>query len=273
MNQQIKYKQNLLNKCLLLGALFSSTMSFAQMMDEQINKQDYLRAEQNTEHEKMINPVRANMLRETALSLGARGGLAERAYEINQMLLHNEWVLYRIFNFNGMLLPDNVLPPVLAKGKNPLTLAANDVIRVADEQYEIVSQARFITAAPTWRDYLWMSYSKPEIPDKSLLPRNKYERQLWKKDLAEGWDAGRDQADVIYTENLSKLTRDMNGMILYRTLLAKNMVTPPYVSKLNMGITGDNKDMSINDRILRITAFPQFQHDGNNWKTDIYLHE
>ena len=40
-----------------------------------------------------------------------------------------------------------------------------------------------------------------------------------------------------------------------------------------MGITGSGDDMTINDRLLRITAFPQLQADSENWKTEIHLHE
>lgn len=238
-----------------------------------VDKSSYLRASHTEADPKMINMVRLNGLRETALSVGARGGLAERANEINNMLSDNSWVLNRVFNFYGLILNDNVLPPVLIAGKNPMTLAGHDFIRISDQHYEIIQQAKFVTAPPQWRDYLWMNYNKPDIPDNSLLPRNKYEREIWKRDVDEGWVAGRKQADVIYTENLNKLTRDYNGMILYRTLLAKNMVSAPFVATMNMGITGDDSDLAINDRVLRITSFPQFQLNGNTWKTDIYLYE
>jgi defect-in-organelle-trafficking protein DotC len=238
-----------------------------------IDKSSYMRASHESADPKMINMVRLNGLRETALSVGARGGLFERANEINNLLADNSWVLNRIFKFYGLILNDNVLPPVLTTGKNAMTLAGHDVIHIADQHYEIVQQARFVTAPPSWRDYLWMNYQKPDMPDNSLLPRNKYEREIWKRDLDEGWAAGRKQAELIYNENLNKLARDFNGMILYRTLLAKNMVSAPFVATMNMGITGDKSDLTINDRILRITSFPQFQLNGNSWKTDIYLHE
>ena len=50
-----------------------------------------------------IGALRAQALRETALSLGARGGLAERALQINNTLLNYEPLLDRVFQFNGML--------------------------------------------------------------------------------------------------------------------------------------------------------------------------
>lgn len=220
-----------------------------------------------------IGALRAQALRETALSLGARGGLAERAEKINNTFVNYEPVLDRVFQFNGMLLDNNILPPVLIEARNTLNLSGTDTIRIADRNYKIIAQARFVTAIPTWREYLWMSYDTPELPDRSLLPRNKPERIMWERDLEEGWQAGLQQADLIFRENINRLVRDYKGMIMYRNLLAQSMVSAPFVAAMEMGITGSGDDMTINDRLLRITAFPQLQADSENWKTEIHLHE
>ena len=223
--------------------------------------------------EASIGALRAHALRETALSLGARGGLAERAMQINATLINYEPLLDKIFQFNGMLLDDNILPPVLVEAKNTLSLSGGDTIRAADSTYKILSQARFITAAPTWREYLLMAYDVPSMPDRSLLPRSKPERMMWESDLEEGWRAGLQQADLIFVENINRLVRDYKGMILYRKLLAQRIVSEPYVASLNMGVTGGGNDMTVNDRLLRITAFPELQANSNNWKTELHIHE
>ena len=95
-----------------------------------------------------VNGVRIQGLRDTALSLGARGGLAEQAEISNRMLLRNEAVLQRVFNFNAIMLDKNVLPPVLIEGRNTLDIAGPDAIRIADRNYQILEQARFVTAPP-----------------------------------------------------------------------------------------------------------------------------
>lgn len=220
-----------------------------------------------------VSVMRSQALREAALSMGARGGLAARANQINCMLLKFEPYLNRVFNFNAMLLDKSVLPPVLTEGRNTLKLTGTDAIRIADRMYEILSQAKFVTAPPTWRDYLWMSYTVPEIPDKTLLARTRAERIVWKRYINEGWRAGVQQADLIFKENLGRIKRDFEGMIRYRTLLAQNMVSPPYVAELDLGVTGGGKDMMVNDRVLRITAFPALQNDSRNWKAEIIPNE
>jgi len=217
--------------------------------------------------------IRSQNLRDTALSVGARGGLAWRATQINNVLLRHESMLYRLFNFNAMLLDKNVLPPVLTDARNTLTLGGTDTIRIADRTFQIVEQARFVTAVPVWRDYLWLSYSPPETPDKSLLPKNREEQIVWKKFIDEGWDAGVQQAEIIFKENIARLGRNYKGMILYRTLLAQNIVSPPFVAQLDVGITGGGSDLTVNDRVLRITAFPTLQNNSREWKTEITPHE
>jgi defect-in-organelle-trafficking protein DotC len=220
-----------------------------------------------------VNGVRIQGLRDTALSLGARGGLAQQAEILNRMLLRNEVVLQRVFNFNAIMLDKSVLPPVLIEGRNTLDIAGPDAIRIADRNYQILEQARFVTAPPTWRQYLWMSFSTPEPPDRSLLPKTSIEKTLWKQYVAEGWRAGLQQGETIFLENLGRLKRDYQGMLRYRTLLAQNMVSAPYVAQTDMGVTGDSSNISINDRVLRITAFPELQLNPEQWKTEIVPHE
>lgn len=216
-----------------------------------------------------ISALRGQALRETALSVGARGGLNWRANQINLILLRHEKLLYRVYNFNAMMLDKSVLPPVLIEGRNTLNLASTDVLRIADRNFQILAQAKFVTAPPTWRDYLWMTYGAPEIPDRSLLPRSQGERIIWKRYIDEGWAAGIVQANAIFRENIGRLKRDFEGMIRYRTLLAQNIVSPPFVAETDMGITGGGSDLTVHDRVLRITAFPALQKDSRNWKTEI----
>ncbi|MBI2790816.1 MAG: type IV secretory system conjugative DNA transfer family protein [Gammaproteobacteria bacterium] len=212
-----------------------------------------------------LSGIRNIGLRDTALSLGARAGLAWRASEINVLVSRNERQLDLIYNFNSLLLDNNVLPPVLIEGRQTLEQTADDVIRVADRAYTIQAQARFVTMAPTWRDYLKMQYKDPELPDTSLMPRNEVEKNVWDKYLDEGWQAGVTQADVIFAENLGRLKRDYEGMIRYHTLLAQNMVSVPFVAQVNLGVTGGDSQMAINDRILRITTLPQFNNASSEW--------
>lgn len=212
------------------------------------------------------NSIRNQMIQEEALRLGAQGGLAARARVINGQLENNAKYLNQVFNFQLLLLPNNVLPPVLVEGRQELTLFDYSTIRLADRIYSIVQQARFVTAPPHWREYLFLDYKQPEAPPNGFLPKTIAERKVWNRYVVQGWNDGISQANSIFADNLARLKRDYSGIIRYRSLLAQHMVTAPYVAKSDLGITCDASGMRINDQVLRITALPKICTDSRYWK-------
>lgn len=213
-----------------------------------------------------FSQLREKSLQDSAMSIGAQAGLAATSESINKQMEKDHKFLDSIFNFNGMMLSHGVIPPVLEQGDNSLNLADPNTIRVADRTYKIVQQARFATTPPNWRDYLWQSYAKPELPDKTLLPRTRQEQQIWRKGVQAGWDKGIEQAHSIFQQNLARLKRDYRGMILYRKLLQERMISPPFVARTELGITGDGGDMRVNDQVLRIVELPKLQTNSKRWQ-------
>lgn len=213
--------------------------------------------------------IREMALREIALSLGAQSGLAYRAKAIDDALLKQTRNLDAIFDFNALTLEHNVLPPVLLEGRHTLNLADAQTIRVSDRTYKVAKQARFITTPPNWRQYLWLDYTKPEYPHVSLLPNTPEERKVWCLYIDRGWKNGEEQANTILEENIARIKEDFTGMILYRKLLSMNMVSPPYVSNTDLGVTGDSQEIHIDDRVLRITALPALNVNSEEWRAAV----
>jgi defect-in-organelle-trafficking protein DotC len=209
--------------------------------------------------------TREMSLKEIALSAGAQAGLAAQAKQFNDLLDKSSAELDAIFNFNALLLNNGVLPPVISEGRKTWNLDDAQTIRVAEKTYVIESQARFSGTVPNWRDYLAMEYPRPQAPDEALLPRDREEQKVWKRYLKEGWDSGIHQANKIYESNLAHLKHDMEGMLLYRKLLAQRIVSPPYVAKSNLGVTGGGARLNVNDQVLRITGLPSLQADSEKW--------
>lgn len=218
---------------------------------------------------KKMGKVREMALKEIALSLGAQAGLAWRAKSIDEALARQTRNLDTIYDFNSLVLEHNILPPVLLEGRNTLNLADEQNIRISDRTYKVSKQAHFITTPPTWRQYLWMDYMKPEPPNVTLLPKTKEEKEVWCTYTERGWKKGVEQAGIILEESLSRLKEDFGGMILYRKLLAMNMVSPPYVSHTDLGVTGDASEIRIDDRVLRITALPALNINSEEWKAAV----
>ena len=111
-----------------------------------------------------------------------------------------------------------------------------------------------------------MDYRKPPFLIAPYYPKIKGKLQVWNRFIREGWQNGIQQANAIFAANLNRLRRDYNGMVLYRKLLAQGMVSAPFVAKADLGVTGDSKEMRIDDRILRITAHSELQTDSSKWQ-------
>lgn len=216
-----------------------------------------------------MGKIREMALKETALSLGAQSALAWRAKYIDEELVQQARNLDAIYDFNALILEHNVLPPVLLEGRNTLNLADAQTIRISDRTYKVSKQARFITTPPNWRQYLWMDYKKPEYPNATLLPRTKEERLVWCHYVEKGWSQGVEQANTILEESIARIKEDFAGMILYRKLLAMNMVSPPFVSHTDLGVTGDGEEIRIDDRVLRITALPALNVNSSEWRAAV----
>ncbi|KTC95022.1 defect in organelle trafficking lipoprotein DotC [Legionella feeleii] len=232
-----------------------------------------LKAMVNTKRSKAtkqtVNKMREMALKETALSVGAQSGLAWRARVIDDQLTKQARHLDTVYDFNSLILEHNILPPVLLEGRNTLNLADTQTIRISDRTYKVAKQAQFVTTPPTWRQYLWMDYKVPERPDISLLPKTKVEKQLWCYYVEKGWQNGIEQASTILEESIARIKEDYIGMILYRKLLAMNMVSPPFVSHTDLGVTGDSSEIHIDDRVLRITALPALNINANEWRAAV----
>lgn len=216
---------------------------------------------------KSISKIRLKAIEDTATGLGARGALAWRSQQIDTTLNKQAAYLDNIFDFNALMLPHNVLPAVIVQAQDLYHQDDADTVRLASKTYQILSPARFVTTPPTWRTYLTMPYKKPNLPNSALLPHNSAEITVWNNYYSIGWKNGLAQADNIFNQNLNRLKRDFNGIILYRKLYTQKMISAPYVSEADLGVTGDRNAIRINDHVLRITQDSGIQTNSSKWQS------
>jgi defect-in-organelle-trafficking protein DotC len=211
--------------------------------------------------------IRIKAIKQAAQSVGMQAGLAAEATKVNGVLDARAHELNTIYNFNILLYKNNVLPPVIEEANNSVRIGdKGDMVRIGGTTYKIIRQVKFVTTPPTWRTYLWMSFAEPQLPNQVLLPRTSAERAMWQANVNKGWQEGVTQAVGIYKINLNRLTRDYNGMVLYKKLLSQNLVSPFYVTKKKMGITGNSKEMIIDDQSWQITDKPALQVHSKLWQ-------
>lgn len=217
-----------------------------------------------------IAPVLMEALRDAALQLGAQGGLARRAFEINEMLKKHELALDKIYQFDRIAItaPNGsvVMPPVVTETRDDYKVSADGQLASStDTVFRINRPGRIVTAAPNWRDYLVRTWKTPELPPAELLPKTAEEREIWRRYTAEGWKQGLAQGESIFNEDLARLERDMAGMMRYRSLVAQGILTEIYFAAADRGVTGGGDELKVGDKVVRITMPARLNDGTDNW--------
>lgn len=215
--------------------------------------------------------IRGDALKEAAISYGARGGLAWRTYWINKELKANAHYMDKVFDFRQLLIPAPsgllIEPPIVSEAINAIIIESNgETAAVSDRIYDINANAKIVTAARQWRSYLEHDWGAVAEPPDILRPANNEERKKWIKWVREGWDEGVKQANDVFEQDLNRLNADFQGMVRYRMLLAQGMISAPYTTMIDRGITGDGDTMRIGDRAVQITGKPSLIVESDAWQ-------
>lgn len=215
-----------------------------------------------------VAPLRAQMLRDAAKTVGFRGGLSARAIELLRALDGRARGLEAMFQFSPLVSKSGTIPPVIVAADNVAAFSP-DQIRTAHQVYKIEREERFVSVPPTWRDYLMTGLpNRPdvELPDLHARPQDANEQAIWKAAVQEGWGDGQQQADAILTANFNRLIRDYSGMMLYSTLLQQGIVSGTRVAESRQTLTGDQRQIVLGDTLRRVTRKAAFETDPRKWR-------
>lgn len=210
--------------------------------------------------------LRVKALRQEAMRSGAQSGLAWRYGLIMRYLNKNEPEMNVVFNFAGFVNDGRVLIPCVLKTPN---LFINDEekgeVREVKEQITIATEAKLISVVPTWRDYLWQEYSYPEPPHHSLRPRTDAEVKAWEDGVKEGWSAGVSQADMIYSDRLAALEKDVACRNTYKVLVDNGAISPAALKVVNNQVTFNGRSMNVGEVIYTISGSANYKQ-ASEWK-------
>ncbi|MDD4615517.1 MAG: type IV secretory system conjugative DNA transfer family protein [Alphaproteobacteria bacterium] len=214
--------------------------------------------------------IRADAIKEAALSYGARGGLAHRTFEIQRRLAEYDTSMSKAFNFKRLLIaaPSGLLiePPVITEGLRAVIVSSGgQSAAVADRIYRINRIARIVTAARDWRLYLERDWGFVDPPATILLPKTEEEKAAWKAFVKQGWEEGMKQAEETFEADIDRMVNDYTGMIRYRELLAQKMISPPFAAADDRGVTGGGSEMRIGDRGVVIMGQSSLIPQSNIW--------
>lgn len=217
-----------------------------------------------------ISPVREAALRETAQSLGVQAGLGSESRKIMAILEQQTARLDAAFRFNELMMDVGVLPPVISQAQDAVAVDG-PTMKVAQRVYRLDEPARFVTVAPTWRDWLLIGLApqlKPRPPQsQQLLPKDAQEQAFWIATLEQSYAAGAKQANSIFELNMARLERTYVGMRLFLDLYARGMVTKPEIMAAGSVIEREDQNtVVVGATVFRITKPSDFIEEFDLWK-------
>lgn len=214
------------------------------------------------------NGMRAKMIGDAGRTVGFRAGAAARAETLVRSLDARAPELDALFQFSTLVRQDGTVPPVIVEATDVASFSA-DQFRVAGHVYRIEKEERFVSVPPTWRNYLFAGLSaktRVELPHPEARPKDDAELLIWREAVRSGWERGEREADAVLDANFSRLIRDYTGMILYSPLLAMGMILPTKVAETSQTVTGDGRQLTLNDTLRRLTSRAKFETNADKWR-------
>lgn len=257
-------KKSLLMLALVQGLQGCVSAPLPQNADVPPSVEHYLEPARPTTEE--VSESRRQLLEESGLTIGFRGGKAERAWELRQVLDGRGERLDKLYDFRTLISREGWLPPVIDEAVDVAHITPRQ-IRTASRVYEIILPERFVSNPPSWRTWLMAGLSASGV-DESLpvTPENSVQRGLWQAAIRKGWGEGRVSADQTLQANFNRLTRDYRGMLLYSQLLRQGFITAPVVTDQQQTVTGDRQKLTTGDRVRKLKENAGFIPDKTQWQ-------
>lgn len=99
-----------------------------------------------------------------------------------------------------------------------------------------------------------------------LFPRDAEERRLWRGWLEEGWKEGTGLADMIFLDDLDRLTGFFEGLVLWHRLNRQRMVSAPILSLERSPVSGGGEVMRIDEVLVTIATKASLVARSDLWR-------
>lgn len=213
------------------------------------------------------NNLRLKAIKEAAQALGVEGGYNYQYDMISKSLDTIVNSLDKIYNFEGYLMHrGKVLPAIIAEAGPAERKANSRQLIFAQKTFKIIKDSEVVLAKPNWRTYLKKPAARAFEIHHSLYPVSKLEKELWRKEINEGWRMGKEQAFHVFEISLNRLTRDITGLINFRILSLQKIVATPFLAMgtTDVEISKAGKKLQIGKTVYRIVNNSRFE-DADTW--------
>lgn len=213
-----------------------------------------------------------NAVRDAGRRLGATTAYAKQAEHLYSSVAIYDDYLAEIFDFGGLMLPEGIIPPVLAQTENTISFNrenGRETKEIRAQVLKTVRKARFANSGgPHWRTYLRLTLPAQETPHPKLQDEIDAHRDAWQRGVREGYEKGVEQANQAFEIAINEMSRDYAGMQLFRLLWLAGQVEAPKIVDQNANVIGGGRgsdEMSIGVRRVVISEPVYFINDASQW--------
>lgn len=213
--------------------------------------------------ETAVTRLRPSAIRDAARMTTFQTAIAWRYGKLIEAVDSHAAIMETAFNFTPLMMTQGdalIMPPVLTRAGASMCIDDDGTATTASTTYEMLQKARYVPVAPHWRSYLMTdNFPEPEQPNPAVLPQDGRERAIWRAAVREAWAQGVEEADNLFTDNVSRLVRDYRGVLLYHLLTAQHLLSRVRTADADLGVrvTGDGNRMNLGQKVYRITE-PSF---------------
>lgn len=214
----------------------------------------------------------ATAVKNAGQRLGATAGYRAQAEALYDAIAPYDEYLSKIFDFQELMLPHGIVPPVLAQTEDVVSYSQGSGQATKEIRARVLStvrDARFANPkAPSWRDYLRMQTPPLDKPHPQLQEEIDKNRAAWRQGVELGYARGIERATQAFEISINELSRDYVGMQLFRLLWASGQAEPPKIIEQDQDVVGGgrgNREMSTGVRRIVITEPVYFVNDTAEW--------
>lgn len=212
--------------------------------------------------ETAVTLLRPLAIREAAQLVTIQTAIAYRYKQLLESTERYASVLDTAFNFSPLFMTEGaalIQPPVLTRSGASLRIEKPDTATSAENAYELLEPARFVSVVPHWRELLMVDgFPEPEKPNPAVLPKNDKERGIWRSAVREAWAQGLAEADQLFANNVARMTRQYRGIMLYHLLTAQRLLSNVGSASASIPMNASDSKLYIGQQVYRITAPSRF---------------
>lgn len=206
-----------------------------------------------------MDDIRNHAIEEAAETFGAQSGYCAEVTSYDQQVVKKQDILQKTFNFGSLLLDGGrVLPPIIAQEDQTFYTNGPQYAVTTQKVWKILQDPMIVSAAPDWRQYLYLTCTPPNKPNNLLLPVSDADIAAWTAGAQRGWPEGVKQAQLAEKLGLHRLTRDYLGMLQFYKLYERNLVSAPILATGHTAVVVNGHTMSVGQTIFRLTATSGF---------------